>query len=512
MDTIAGWDAAQSEHPVDRTAVAAVVLGNALEFYDFITYSFFAKEIGDAFFPAGGATASLLSSLLVFWVGFFTRPIGAVVLGAYADKGGRKPAMLVTIALMAAGMLILAITPGFATIGWAAPVVVVLGRLIQGFALGGEVGPTTAYLVETAAAGRRGLMASWQLASQGFAQLFAGALGVALSFALPPEAMHAWGWRVPFVVGVLIVPVGLIIRNHLPETAEVDETPASSREVLARLSRGHARVLVAGFLLIMGSTIATYAGINMPTYAKATLGLSLKISSVVTVALGVASIVFSLVGGWLADRLRAPADDVVPARGHRARRRAGLSLDGPGAVRGKRRHGDGRWRGADLPRQRRHDRWNSRGAAAHRTQRRLVDRLRARRHAVRRLDTMGAEQADRGDGRQAGARLLPGGDRDHRRSCRADAAGDAREAARLRRSGLPEATVAQEVERGANRRGVTHDERVGCRHDDQVGHAGQPRAGERDLAVVRLRQEEPAEGVESTCAGDDADVAVEDQG
>ena len=302
MDTIAGSDAARSEHPVDRTAVAAVVLGNALEFYDFITYSFFAKEIGDAFFPAGGATASLLSSLLVFWVGFFTRPIGAVVLGAYADKAGRKPAMLVTIALMAAGMLILAITPGFATIGWAAPVVVVLGRLIQGFALGGEVGPTTAYLVETAAAGRRGLMASWQLASQGFAQLFAGALGVALSFALPPEAMHAWGWRVPFVVGVLIVPVGLIIRNHLPETAEADETPASSREVLARLSRGHARVLVAGFLLIMGSTIATYAGINMPTYAKATLGLSLKISSVVTLALGVASIVFSLVGGWLADR------------------------------------------------------------------------------------------------------------------------------------------------------------------------------------------------------------------
>ena len=293
---------AEAETALDRKAVAAVVLGNALEFYDFITYSFFAKEIGDAFFPAGTPTARLLSSLLVFWIGFFTRPLGAIVLGAYADRAGRKPAMLVTIALMAAGMLMLAATPGFATIGWFAPAIVVLGRLIQGFALGGEVGPTTAYLIEAAPASRRGLLASWQLASQGLSQLFAGVLGFLLTVSLSEPTMRAWGWRIPFLVGIAIVPVGLVIRNHLPETAGGEETSASTREVLGRLAKDHGRGLVLGLLLIMASTIATYIGINMPTYATTTLGLSLKISTLVTIALGMTTVVFSLTGGWLADR------------------------------------------------------------------------------------------------------------------------------------------------------------------------------------------------------------------
>jgi MFS family permease len=293
---------ARTDSPLDVKAVAAVVLGNALEFYDFLAYSFFAKEIGDAFFPSGSDTGRLLSALLVFWIGFFSRPVGAVVLGAFADKAGRKPAMILTIALMAAGMLIIAATPTFKTIGWAAPALVVIGRLVQGFALGGEVGPSTAYLVEAAAPSQRGLMASWQLASQGVAQLLAGGVGIVLAFALGSEAMHAWGWRIPFVLGVLIVPVGLVIRNHLPETAEADNSQ-SIGEVLGTLSGSHARLLVAGFLMIMASTVATYAGINMPTYAQTTLGLSLKISAAVTVALGVSSIVFSLAGGWLADRI-----------------------------------------------------------------------------------------------------------------------------------------------------------------------------------------------------------------
>ena len=293
---------AKAENTLDRKAVAAVVLGNALEFYDFLAYSFFAKEIGDAFFPSGSETGRLLSALLVFWVGFFSRPVGAVFLGAFADKAGRKPAMLVTIAMMAAGMLIIAATPPFRTIGWAAPALVVIGRLVQGFALGGEVGPSTAYLVEAAAPNRRGLMASWQLASQGVAQLFAGGIAVVLAYSLSREAMHQWGWRIPFVIGVLIVPVGFVIRNHLPETAEAEDGQ-SVGEVLTTLSRGHGKLLVAGFLMIMASTIATYAGINMPTYASSTLGLSLKISAEVTVALGVTSVLFSLLGGWLADRI-----------------------------------------------------------------------------------------------------------------------------------------------------------------------------------------------------------------
>ncbi len=292
--------------PLDGKAVAAVVLGNALEFYDFIIFSLFAKQIGGAYFPSSSPTASLLSSLLVFWVGFFTRPVGAIVLGTYADRAGRKPAMLLTIVLMAVGMLMLAATPRFATIGWAAPAIVIAGRLIQGFALGGEVGPTTAYLLEAAPASRRGLFASWQPASQGLAALFAGIIGLPLAAVLGGESMQAWGWRIPFLIGVAIVPVGLFIRSTLPETAGVDEdagAPPSLAQALRQLGAGHGRTLLLATTMIMASTVATYVGINMATYANVTLGLSLTISTGATLALGVASVVFSLAGGWLADRV-----------------------------------------------------------------------------------------------------------------------------------------------------------------------------------------------------------------
>ena len=297
--------------PLDAKAVAAVVLGNALEFYDFIAYSLLAKQIGDAYFPSDNPTASLLSSLLVFWVGFFTRPVGAVVIGAYADRAGRKPAMLLTIALMALGMLMLAVTPGTATIGWAAQAIVIAGRLIQGLALGGEVGPSTAYLLEAAPQGRRGFIASWQIASQGWAQLFAGLIGYGLAVVLGGAAMAAWGWRIPFFIGVAIVPVGLFIRNALPETAgaapdaaeHAAEAPASLGDVLRRLGGGHLRTLVLGVLMIMASTIATYVLINMATYASVTLGLSFEVSTGATIVLGVTGVVFSVAGGWLADRV-----------------------------------------------------------------------------------------------------------------------------------------------------------------------------------------------------------------
>ena len=294
------------DKPLDAKAVAAVVVGNGLEFYDFITYSLFAKQIGDAYFPSSNPTASLLSSLLVFWVGFFTRPVGAIVIGAYADRVGRKPAMLLTIALMALGMLMLAATPRFETIGWAAPAIVIVGRLVQGFALGGEVGPTTAYLLEAAPARQRALLASWQLASQGLAQLLAGLIGYGLAVILGAAAVAAWGWRIPFFIGIAIVPVGLVIRNALPETAGTAnqaDRPASLGDVLRRLASGHRRTLVLGILMIMASTIATYVLMNMATYAATTLGLSFEISTGATIVLGVTSVVFSVVGGWLADRI-----------------------------------------------------------------------------------------------------------------------------------------------------------------------------------------------------------------
>ncbi len=296
-----------SDHPpLERRAVAAVILGNALEFYDFTTYAFFATSIGESFFPSKDPISSLLSSLAIFGIGFATRPLGGIVIGAFADRAGRKPAMVLTIAMMAVGMLLLAATPGYATIGVWAQVLVIAGRLIQGFALGGEVGPSTAYLLEAAPPAHRGFIASWQIASQGIASLLAGTIGFLLAVTLSKTAMQEWGWRIPFFVGISIVPVGLVIRNHLPETAGVTEdhdAPASTLDVLRRLLRDHGRMLLLNFLVIMAATVSNFVGTNMPTYAKSTLGLSLAASTGTTIALGAASVIFPLVGGWLADRI-----------------------------------------------------------------------------------------------------------------------------------------------------------------------------------------------------------------
>lgn len=290
---------------LDRKAVGAVVLGNALEFYDFTVYAFFAKPIGEAFFPDADASHSLLASLALFGIGYVMRPIGGALIGAFADRAGRKPAMLLTIGLMALGMLMLAACPGYAQIGGWAQAIVVAGRLIQGLALGGEVGPSTAYLLEAAPPGRRGFVASWQIASQGFAALLAGLLATALALAVGDAAMTAWGWRVMFLVGLAVVPVGLVIRSHLPETAGTGADPgaaASTTAVIARLLRDHGRLLGLTFLVIAASTVSNAVGTNMPVYAGATLGLSETAATAVPIALGLASVAFPLLGGLLADR------------------------------------------------------------------------------------------------------------------------------------------------------------------------------------------------------------------
>lgn len=212
---------------LDRKAVGAVVLGNALEFYDFTIYAFFAKSIGATFFPSDSPTDSLLASLALFGIGYVMRPVGGVLIGAFADRAGRKPAMLITIALMAIGMLMLAACPGTATIGGWAQVIVIVGRLIQGLALGGEVGPSTAFLIKAAPARHRGFVTSWQIASQGCAALFAGLFATVLTVILGDAAMADWGWRLMFGLGLLVVPVGLVIRSHLPETAGEGHDPAS---------------------------------------------------------------------------------------------------------------------------------------------------------------------------------------------------------------------------------------------------------------------------------------------
>jgi MFS family permease len=281
---------------VPNRIVAATVAGNALEFYDFVTYAFFAVYIGEAFFPASTPFMSLLLSVAVFGVGFVFRPLGGVLIGAYADRAGRRPAMLLTIGLITVGTIGLAVTPSYASIGIAAPIIVVICRLIQGLALGGEVGPASAFLIEVAPPHQRGLYSAWQLASQGIAALSAGLVGTVLSLLLTHDQLVAWGWRLPFLVCVVLVPVAFVLRRGMPETHAAGEAPSGAR------LRQHGRLIALAVLLILGGTVATYVGNYMTTYAIATLHLPPTVALAATVVAGTATLVFSLLGGWLSDR------------------------------------------------------------------------------------------------------------------------------------------------------------------------------------------------------------------
>jgi len=280
-----------------RRHLGAAVVGNALEFYDFSTYAYFAAQIGRAFFPSHSAFASLMASLAVFGVGFVSRPIGAIVLGAYGDRVGRKPAMLLCFVLMGVAILGLVVTPSFAQIGVAAPVLVLLLRLVQGFALGGNVGPTTAFMLEAAPAGRRGFYASLQYASQGLSTVLSGVVGVALSHILNASQLDAYGWRIAFLIGALILPFGLVIRGSLPETLH----QGSVAEEAAGPLRAHARTLVSGFAMLASTTVGFYVLAYLTTFSSQSLHMRTEASFAATVAFGIANVVFSPIGGILSD-------------------------------------------------------------------------------------------------------------------------------------------------------------------------------------------------------------------
>jgi MHS family citrate/tricarballylate:H+ symporter-like MFS transporter len=285
-----------------RRHIAAVLLGNGLEFYDFLAYSFFALQIGRTFFPSQNPLSSLLLSLATFGAGFLTRPIGALLIGRYADRVGRRPAMMLTFVLMGIAILGVAFTPSFQSIGVAAPVLVVIWRLLQGFALGGEVGPSTAFLIESAPPTQRAFYGSLQNATQGAAILFAGIVGVALSAIFDAPTLDSWGWRCAFVIGGAVVPVGLFIRRSLPETLHV---PASIGESAREAAAGGSIALTAllGLCILTSATIATYVRTYMTTYAVATLGFSSRVAFITTTVHGITMAAAALGGGWLADRI-----------------------------------------------------------------------------------------------------------------------------------------------------------------------------------------------------------------
>jgi MFS family permease len=285
-------------------AVLGATIGNMLEFYDFVTYSFFATQIGHAFFPAKSEFASLLLSLATFGAGFVTRPIGAIIIGSYSDRAGRRPAMILSFAMMGIAILVLAVTPSYDTIGVAAPIVVILARLTQGFSLGGEVGPTTAYLMEAASATHRGLAVSFQPASQQIAATAGALVGEILSLTMASDALDAYGWRIAFLLGAATLPFGLWLRGNLPETLHRPETPSitTGDTEAAKTLRGSKRLIGLGLVILASGTIITYVTQYMTTYAQHTLHVDAPLAFATTVVSNGVGIAAALLGGWLADR------------------------------------------------------------------------------------------------------------------------------------------------------------------------------------------------------------------
>lgn len=257
-----------------KKAVFATVLGNGLEWFDFTVYSFFSVIIAKVFFPTESEVVSYLIALATFGVGFFMRPVGGILIGIYADKVGRKAALTLTIVSMAAGTLIIGLTPSYASIGLAAPLLIVFARLLQGFSAGGEMGSATAFLTEHAPAHRKTYYSSWIQASIGIAVLFGAGLGTLVTTVLSEDSLYSWGWRVPFILGgCLIGPVAYYIRRQLHETPVFEEADKVDAP-LAEVYRHYPRETLTSFSMIILWTVCTYVLLfYMPSYASRILEL-----------------------------------------------------------------------------------------------------------------------------------------------------------------------------------------------------------------------------------------------
>jgi MHS family proline/betaine transporter-like MFS transporter len=288
-----------------RRAIIATVLGNGLEWFDFTVYSFFAVIIAKLFFPTGSELTSLLLAVATFGVGFFMRPVGGMVIGVYADKVGRKAALSLTILLMAAGTALIGLAPTYDQIGLWAPALIVVARLLQGFSAGGEMGSATAFLTEYAPPEKRAFYSSWIQSSIGFAVLLGAAVGTFVTANLSAGALHSWGWRLPFLIGILIGPVGYFIRSKMDETpafsaVAVEEKPDSP---LAEVFRTYPRETFASFSMVVLWTVCTYVLLfYMPTYSVRTLHLPQSTGFLAGMFGGLMIMCLSPVVGALADR------------------------------------------------------------------------------------------------------------------------------------------------------------------------------------------------------------------
>jgi MFS family permease len=294
-----------SERKTKLWSVVRVSSGNFLEMYDFMVFGYYASAIGATFFPSGIPFVSLMLSLMTFGAGFLMRPLGAIVLGAYTDVHGRRKGLILTLALMSFGIVTIACTPGYATIGLWAPILVLLGRLVQGFSAGMELGGVSVYLSEIATPGHKGFYVSWQSASQQVAVMFAALLGVGLTFVLPAPKMTAWGWRIPLLLGCAIIPFLFVLRRSLSETDEFRarrHKPTLS-QILSSLSTNWSIVLI-GMMLVTMTTVSFYMiTAYTPTFANSVLHLAAMEGLIVTLCVGASNLFWLPVMGSLSDRI-----------------------------------------------------------------------------------------------------------------------------------------------------------------------------------------------------------------
>jgi MHS family proline/betaine transporter-like MFS transporter len=304
IDTAIGSTA--SARPGLPGVIIAATIGNVLEWFDFLVYGFFAVTIAEVFFPASNQTASLLITFGTFGLAYVVRPLGAIVVGTYTDRAGRKAGLTLSIGLMMIGTLLMLITPGYATIGIAAPIIITVARLLQGFSVGGEFGSAVAFLVEHGGE-RRGFVAGWQWASIGMVSIVVSLFGLALTTLLSHQQLVDWGWRVPYVFGLLVGPVGLYIRSRMAETPDFLAADKPPTVPIGDLLRRHP----VSLLLALGASIISnssyYLLLYIPTYGVKTLHLPPYTGFAATLVGGIILAVFSVVAGYWSDRVRPRA-------------------------------------------------------------------------------------------------------------------------------------------------------------------------------------------------------------
>lgn len=285
-------------------AIFRVTSGNFLEQFDFFLFGFYATYIAHTFFPSSSEFASLMMTFAVFGAGFLMRPIGAVVLGAYIDKVGRRKGLIVTLSIMAAGTFLIVLIPSYHSIGLWAPLLVLTGRLLQGFSAGAELGGVSVYLAEIATPGRKGFYTSWQSGSQQVAIMAAAALGFALNALLDEQAIREWGWRIPFLLGCVIVPFIFFLRRKLEETQEFNarRKHLEMKQVFKTLLANW-QVVIAGMMMVAMTTTAFYLiTVYAPTFGKKVLMLSASDSLLVTLLVAISNFIWLPIGGMLSDR------------------------------------------------------------------------------------------------------------------------------------------------------------------------------------------------------------------